>query len=161
MGFTWRARATRRHARDVASSSEARSTQERRHSLMTLLKASAVVMCLVALGFGLPAPYVAAYLLRERKLPIFMGMFPAYGGGFFERCSPERFSVLLGLFTALSAAELFAGVLLWQGEKLGALITLALLPIEIVFWAGFALPIPPALAVVRIGLLLAGWSALV
>jgi len=66
----------------------------------------------------------------------------------------------LGLFTALSAFELFAAVLLWHGQKLGDFVTLALLPIEIVFWAGFALPIPPALALVRIGLLWAGWSAL-
>ena len=117
-------------------------------------------MWLVAVGFGAPTPFVATYLLRERKLPIFMGLFPAYGGGFFERWSPEVFAMLLGLFAALSALELFAGVLLWQGEQIGALITLALMPIEIIFWAGFAVPIPPLLAVARIALLWAGWPAL-
>ena len=127
---------------------------------MTLLKASAAIMWAVSLSFGLPAPFVAAYLLRERKLPIFIGQFPVYGGGYLERWSPEAFSVALGLFTALSAVELFAGVLLWHGQKLGGFVALALLPIEIAFWAGFALPIPPALGLVRIGLLLAGWSAL-
>ncbi|MDQ2915533.1 MAG: hypothetical protein M3T56_20095 [Chloroflexota bacterium] len=127
---------------------------------MLALKASALLMWLVAVGFGGPTPFVANYLLRERKLPIFMGLFPAYGGGFFERWSPEIFAVLLGLFGALSALELFAGVLLWQGEPLGAVVTLALLPIEIVFWAGFAVPIPPLLGVARIALLWAGWSAL-
>lgn len=38
--------------------------------------------------------------------------------------------------------------------------TIALLPIEVVFWAGFAVPIPPLIAFARIGLLATGWSAL-
>jgi hypothetical protein len=110
------------------------------------LKASAVLMWIVAVGFGAPAPFVATYLLRERSLPIFMGLFPMYGGGFFERWSP--------------VFELFAGMLVWHGEQVGALITLALLPIELAFWAGFAVPIPPLTAVVRVAVFLAGWSAL-
>ena len=128
---------------------------------MLALKASAVLMCLVAAGFGALSPFVAAYLLRERTLPVLFGLpFQAYGGGFFERWSPEVFATLLGLFAALSALELFAGYLLWQGEPLGAVMAIALLPIEVVFWAGFALPIPPLVAVVRIALLAEGWSAL-
>ncbi|MDP9282559.1 MAG: hypothetical protein M3P38_10740 [Chloroflexota bacterium] len=50
--------------------------------------------------------------------------------------------------------------MLWNGESLGALITLALLPIEVVFWAGFAVPFPPLIAIARLGLLAAGSSAL-
>jgi hypothetical protein len=38
--------------------------------------------------------------------------------------------------------------------------TIALLPIEVLFWAGFAIPIPPLIALARIGLLAAGWSPL-
>jgi hypothetical protein len=98
-------------------------------------------MGLTAIGFGAPAPFVAAHLLRQRKLPMFMNAFPAYGGGFFERWSPEVFAVLLGLFAALSALELFAAVLLWNGEGLGGWLAVALLPIEALFWAGYALPI--------------------
>lgn len=128
---------------------------------MLALKASAALMCFVAIGFGAPSAFVATYLLRERRLPYLFGLpFPAYGGGFFERWSPEVFAVLLGLFAALSALELFAGYLLWQGEPLGAVITIALLPIEVLFWAGFAVPIPPLVGVARIALLAAGWSAL-
>ncbi|HVD31763.1 MAG TPA: hypothetical protein VNE19_08630 [Methylomirabilota bacterium] len=127
---------------------------------MTALQASSVLMWLVAAGFGIPAPFVASYLLRERTLPSFMGLFPMFGGGLFERFSPEVFAVLLGLFTALCALEAYAGWLLWNGERIGALITLALLPIEVVFWAGFAVPIPPLFAIARLGLLAAGWSTL-
>ena len=117
-------------------------------------------MWLVAAGFGIPAPFVASYLLRERTLPSFMGLFAMYGGGWFDRFSPEVFAVLLGVFTALSALEAYAGWLLWNGHHLGALITLALLPIEVMFWAGFAVPFPPLFAIARLGLLAAGWSAL-
>src|SRR5688572_32593487 len=98
---------------------------------VTALQASSVLMWLVAAGFGIPAPFVASYLLRERTLPSFMGLFPMFGGGLFERFSPEIFAVLLGLFTALCALEAYAGWLLWNGERIGALITLALLPIEV------------------------------
>jgi hypothetical protein len=117
-------------------------------------------MWLVASGFGIPAPFVASHYLREGTLPSFMNLFPMYGGGMFDRFSPEVFGVLLGLFTALCALEAYAGWLLWNGETLGALITLALLPFEIVFWVGFAVPFPPLIAIARIGLLAAGRSAL-
>jgi hypothetical protein len=127
---------------------------------MLALKASAVLMCFIALGFGIPTPFVASYLLREGKLPTFFGLFPMYGGGVFERWSPNAFVVALGLFAALSVLECFAGWLLWQGERIGAVMAIALLPVEIVCWIGFALPIPPIGAVVRVVLLAAGWSAL-
>ena len=117
-------------------------------------------MWLIAFGFGIPAPFVASFYLRERTPPIFMGLFPMYGGGPLDRFSPETFAVLLGLFASLCAAEAYAGWLLWSGEPLGARITLLLLPVEVVFWVGFAIPIPPLIGIVRLGLLAAGWSAL-
>lgn len=128
---------------------------------MPALQVSAALMSFIAISFGAPSAFVATHLLRERRLPHLFGLpFPAYGGGFFERWSPEVFAVLLGLFAAVSALELFAGYLLWHGERLGAVLTLALLPVEIVFWAGLALPGPPVVAIARLGLLWAGWSAL-
>src|SRR5256885_16539574 len=117
-------------------------------------------MWLVAAGFGIPAPFVAFYLLREHKLPSFMGLFPMYGGGPFDRLTPEVFAVLLGLFTALCAFEAYAAWLLWNGQQLGAVITLVVIPVELAFWAGFAVPIPPLIAIARLALLAAGWSAL-
>lgn len=127
---------------------------------MIALQASAVLMWLVAAGFGIPTPFVASHLLRERTLPTFMGLFPMYGGGLFDRLSPEFFAVLLGLFMAVCALQVYAGWLLWNGQLLGALIALAVVPIEVVFWVGFAVPFPPLIAVARLGLLAAGWSAL-
>ena len=117
-------------------------------------------MWLVAAGFGIPAPFVASHLLRERALPSFMGLFPMYGGGPFDRFSPEVFAMLLGLFTAGCALEAYAGWLLWNGQHVGGLMTLVLVPIEVLFWVGFAVPIPPLIAIARLSLLAAGWSAL-
>lgn len=124
------------------------------------IRVSAGVMAAVAAGFGGPAPFVAASLLRTGKLPIFMGMFPMYGGPLLGRCSQELFTVALGLFTAMSAMELFAAALLWQGHRLGGIITAGLLPFEVAFWFAFALPIPPLLGAARLFLLWLGWSAL-
>jgi hypothetical protein len=127
---------------------------------LTAVRGAAVVFWLVAAGFGLFAIPTAAYLLEHRELPMTMFGFRAYGGGWFERFSPEAFAILLGVFVAVCAVEAFAGWLLWGGSRAGGILALALLPLEVVFWSGFAVPIPPIAAVIRIGLLAAGWSAL-
>ena len=50
--------------------------------------------------------------------------------------------------------------LLWNGSKTGAVINLILLPVEAIFWFGFALPIPWVVGVARVVLVLAGWTSL-
>jgi hypothetical protein len=57
-------------------------------------------------------------------------------------------------------AEAVAGWLVWGGHKSGAILALVLLPIGAVFWWGFALPIPPILALVRTALIVVAWRAL-
>ena len=127
---------------------------------MLALKVSAALTILTALGFGIPTAYVAVRLLRDGSLPSFMGMFPMYGGGVFERWTHPAFVLMLGAFAAVLALDAFAGWLLWNAEPLGAYISIALLPVEAIFWYGFALPIPPINAVLRFAALAAGWSAL-
>ena len=127
---------------------------------MNALRGAAVLFWLIAAGFGVYALPAAAHLLQHRELPITMFGFRAYGGGWFERFSPETFAVLLGVFVGVCAVEAFAGWLLWSGSRSGGILTLALLPLETVFWSGFATPIPPIAAVMRLGLLAMGWSAL-
>jgi len=123
-------------------------------------RGAAVLLWLIAAGFGLYAFPAAAHLIEHRELPMTMFGFRAYGGGWFERFSPELFAILLGAFVGVCAVEAFAGWLLWTGSRAGGVLMLILLPLEIVFWSGFAVPIPPIAAVVRLGLLGAGWSAL-
>ncbi len=115
----------------------------------------------VALAFGLPVPWVAWRLLQTGELPTFMGMFPMYGGPAFGRVSHGAFVLLLGSFAAVLAVDFVAGCQLWRGDRAGAILTLALLPIEAAYWVAFALPIPPLVAIVRPALLALGWSALV
>ena len=129
-------------------------------SELSAARAAAVLFWLIAAGFGLYAFPAAAHLLQHGELPMTSFGFRAYGGGWFERFSPETFAILLGLFVGICAVEVFAGWLLWTGSRAGGVLTLALLPFEIVFWSGFAVPIPPIAAVIRVALLAAGWSAL-
>jgi hypothetical protein len=68
--------------------------------------------------------------------------------------------VLLASFAGVLALDVIAGWLLWKGDRAGAVLTLALVPIEAAYWAAFALPIPPMMAVVRIALIAVGWRAL-
>ncbi len=123
------------------------------------LKASAAFLWLGAVGIGLSATLVASHLLRVRAFPMAMHI-RLFGGGAFERWSPEVVVVLLGLLTAICAMQLFAGWLIWNRQQLGATVMLALLPLEVAFWIGFALPYPPPLAAIRLALLGVGWSAL-
>ncbi len=41
------------------------------------------------------------------------------------------------------------GVLLWRAQRAGPVLALVLLPIELVFWIGFALPAGPIIGLAR------------
>ena len=127
---------------------------------MLSLRICAALTALLGLGFGAPIPFVATRLLRSGKLPTFFGLFPMYGGTWFGRCSSERFVLLLALFLAICAADLFAGWLVWDGSRAGAWLTIALLPLEATCWYGFTLPIPPLISLVRFACLAIGWASL-
>jgi hypothetical protein len=129
-------------------------------SELTAVRGAAALLWVVAAGFGLYAFPAAAHLIQHRELPMTPFGFRAYSGGWFERFSPEMFAILLGVFVGLCAVEAFAGWLLWTGSRAGGTLTFVLLPLEIVFWTGFAVPIPPVAAVLRLGLLVLGWGAL-
>ena len=123
-----------------------------------LWRASAVLMWVIAAGFGLPTVPVAVYLLRHGELPWFFGLFPMYGGPIDALVGPTGYALLILLFGVVALVEAAVGVLLWRGESAGAALSLALLPIEIAFWAAFALPVPPLWAAVRLTLTLRAWS---
>jgi hypothetical protein len=57
--------------------------------------------------------------------------------------------------------QAWAGWLLWNGQRSGALLQFGLLPVEAVCWYGFALPIPPILALARVILVALAWPRLV
>ena len=127
---------------------------------MRTSRAAAVVTWTYAAGFGLPAIPVAGYLLAHGRLPTFVNLFEMYGGPWSARVDKESFIALLAVFSAGTAVTSWSGWLLWRGRKSGAVLNLALIPVEAVFWLGFALPLPWLAAVARTALVAASWSSL-
>jgi hypothetical protein len=117
-------------------------------------RAAGVCSLVLGLGFGLPGVYGAWYYARQGQVWTFLG-FPTYGDGPFERWGfPTNVALLLG-FVAVCAAEVVVGVLLWGGSTIAPWLALALLPVELLFWIGFALPFGPLLGLARTALVVA------
>lgn len=127
---------------------------------MSTARAAAVVTWTYAAGFGLPAPFVAAYLVREGRLPNFLGLFDMYGGPWSDSVQQRTFVALLAAFLGVSTINAWSGWLIWRGRRSGAALNLGLLPVEAIFWVGFALPIPWLFGAARVGLLAASWKAM-
>ena len=84
-------------------------------------RAAAAMCWMYAAGFGLPALPIAAYAIRERRLPWLGDLFPMYGGPWWGTLSPEAFAatligyagVSLGTLIVLLASALpFVGLIL-------------------------------------------------
>jgi hypothetical protein len=106
-------------------------------------KAAAIVTWAYAACFGLPAIPVAVYLLRTGRLPLLFDAFPVYGGPWYDSGQPEGFAAQLGAFLVMMLVVSWGGWLLWRGSRAGAGVAVATIPVEALFWHGFALPIPP------------------
>lgn len=119
-----------------------------------MTRAAALCSLVLGVGFGLPGAYGAWYYARHGEVWRFLG-FPTYGEGPFERRGfPISVGLLLG-FVAVCVAEIVVGVVLWRGAPSGPWLALALLPVELVFWVGFALPLGPLLGLPRTVLVVA------
>ncbi|MEO6713466.1 MAG: hypothetical protein ABIM89_08580 [Mycobacteriales bacterium] len=119
-----------------------------------MTRAAAVCSLVLGWGFGLPGAYGARYFAQRGDVWTFLG-FPTYGGGPFERWGIQTSVPLLLGFVAVCAAEVLVGVLLWRETAAAPWLALALLPLELVFWIGFALPFGPVLGVVRTAIVVA------
>jgi uncharacterized membrane protein YhaH (DUF805 family) len=117
-------------------------------------KIAAVCSLVLGFGFGVPGLYGAWYYERHGKVWTFLG-FPTYGEGPFEHWGLATSVALLLGFVAVCAAEVAVGVLLWRDATTAPWLALALLPVELVFWIGFALPFGPMLGLARTALVVA------
>ena len=115
--------------------------------------AAGILSMVLGLGFGLPCLLAIRHFARTGEVWTFMG-FPTYGGGPFERIGVQTSSPLLFGFLLVCIAELAVGVMLWAGTPHAPALSYALLPFELAFWIGFALPFGPILGIARSGLLL-------
>jgi len=127
---------------------------------MTSAQIAAVLTWVYAAGFGIPAVYVVPHLVRNGTLPTFLDLFPMYGGPWSSRVEVRTLVVLLISFLVLTLVAAWAGWLVWNGSRSGAMLSLALLPVEAVFWLGFALPIPWVFGVARVAFLALAWKSL-
>lgn len=126
---------------------------------LTLLRIAAGLHWFVAIGFGVFCLPAIRNVAVGRDVPFIMG-FPAYGQGPFERIGLNSTVPLLAGFLLVCILEAIAGILLWQGLMSGAILALVLLIPGGIYWWGFALPIPPILAIIWTILILLGWTAL-
>ena len=117
-------------------------------------RTAAVLAWVLGFGFGLPGVAGIRHLARTGQVWTFLG-FPTYGEGPLEKAGVPTSAPLLAAFVAVCAGEVAAGVLLWRRRQAGRLWALALLPFELVFWWGFALPFGPPLGLARTALMLA------
>ena len=136
------------------------ATDTLRSTLLRAARAEAVVTWAYAGGFSITAIPVGVYLLRRGSLPSFLGLFEMYGGPWSNRLDDGHFVVALVGFAGVTAASAWAAWRVWRGSRRGALAGVALLPVEAVFWIGFALPIPWIVAAARVALLAAAWRRL-
>lgn len=111
-------------------------------------RAAAILAWISGVGFGLPAVFGLRYFVDRHEVWTFMG-FPTYGGGPFEHWGlPTSVSLLIG-FIVVCLAEVGVGVLLWTAQPIALWLALVLLPFELVYWVGFALPFGLVLGAVR------------
>jgi hypothetical protein len=124
------------------------------------MRGAALLTWLYAACFGSPAIPVAIYLHRRGTLPWFGDHFPMYGGPWFYRLDIDGFTATLMAFLGVTLVAAWTAWLLWNGSRLGAALNVALLPIEAVFWIGFALPIPWIVGIGRTVFIAVAWMAL-
>jgi hypothetical protein len=116
-------------------------------------RGAGILSVLLALGFGLPCVFGLRHFAQTGEVWTFMG-FPTYGHGPFERIGMPTTTPLLAGFLAVGVAEVAVGVMLWAGTPHAPAVSYALLPFELAFWIGFALPLGPPLGVARTVLLI-------
>ncbi len=123
-------------------------------------RAAAVVTWAYAAGFGVPTVPVAVFLLQRGRLPSFFGLFDMNAGPWSNRLDDGPFAAVLISFLPVTAAAAWAARQVGRGSRRGAIVSLALMPIEAVYWLGFALPIPWVIGAARVALLAKAWRRL-
>lgn len=116
-------------------------------------QAAGSVSLFLGLGFGLPGIFAIRHFAQTGEVWTFMG-FPTYGNGPFERVGVHTSTALLVGFLSLCIAEIAVGALLWADTPYAPAMSHGMLPFELAFWIGFALPLGLPLGIARAVLLL-------
>lgn len=116
-----------------------------------MARAASSVSAFLGIGFGLPCLFGIRHFAQTGHVWNFLG-FPTYGNGPFERIGLTTSTALLVGFLTVCIAEVTLAAILWAGAPHAPAVSYALLPFELVFWIGFALPFGPLLGLVRTAL---------
>lgn len=122
------------------------------------VRVAALLFAFLGVAFGASVPFVLADLDRFGELPMIF-WFRAMSGPF-EQLGPRAFSVLGWTFVGICAADVVAGLGLWQGRRWGGRLGLATSPLALAFGIGFALPLVLIGVPIRVALVVAGRRSL-
>jgi hypothetical protein len=120
----------------------------------TSLRISAAALAAAAgLGFGIPGIYGLRHFAQIGDVWMFAG-FPTYGDGPFESVGLETSTPLLAGFVVVCVAEVVLAAALWRGGPRSTTFSHVLLPVELAYWWGFALPFGFVFGIGRTAMLL-------
>jgi len=120
-----------------------------------MVLAAGICAVLLGVGFGIPGIVGARHFARTGEGWYFLG-FPTYQGPF-ERVGIHTSTGLILGFVAVCAGEVAIGVMLIVDWPPALWWSLALLPFELIFWTGFALPYAFVVGALRVAFV---WIAL-
>jgi hypothetical protein len=100
---------------------------------------AAALAASAGLGFGIPGLCGLRFFAQTGDVWTFGG-FPTYGEGPFEGVGIETSLPLLAGFLAVCTAEVWLALGLWRDWPRSTTLSHGLLPVEVAFWTGFALP---------------------
>lgn len=109
---------------------------------------AALLSLALGLGFGLPCIGGIRHFSRTGEVWTFMG-FPTYGGGAFQSAGIRTSTPLLVSFLLVCIGEVVLAGLIYTDSRHAHRLSVLLLPLEMAFWAGFALPFGPPVGLAR------------
>lgn len=124
-----------------------------------MIKTASICLWFAGLGFGLPGLYGIWSVMKGKGMAYVLG-FPTYGNGPFEKIGIHTTLPLLTGFLLVCALECVAGWGLWNNDKGSAVLSCVIIPVEMLFYLGFALPFGPPFILLRLVLLFFSWSSL-
>lgn len=117
---------------------------------------------MLSIGTALTTPLILVSYERNGYLPEdpFDFGIQFLAGPFSENLSSGAFITLGVVFTVVSVLDVVAGVMLWMSLRSGGVLGFATSPIVFALGIGFAVPFMIVVTVLRVVLLVVGWSSL-
>ena len=129
---------------------------QRRGATITL---AAILYCWFGLSFLVSSLLIVISTLRNGQLPVVLGI-EMLAGPLLQRFGRDAVLAATVPWGVVNVLEMLAGYWLWRSRKHGGKLALALFPVGMVFWIGYALPIMVLIGPLRMMLVASGWKSL-